>query len=172
MASRTKNITLSALFIALGILIPILFHGIGLGAMFLPMFWPVAASAFFLPLPYAVTAGILTPLISTLMTGMPPPPILYKMIFELAVLSFIISLLHSKTRLGIFWLIGAGLFCALAAGFLGAFAVAPIFGFPPELYAVASLIRSLPGVITMFVALPLFLKRITKEPIFNKTTMD
>jgi len=167
---KNRNLILSAFFIALGILIPMLFHFVGLGPMLLPMFWPVAISAFFLPLSYSVLVGLLTPIISTLMTGMPPPPILYKMIFELGCLSSIINVLYHKTRWGTFWIIFFALFCTMAAGLLGAYAIAPIFGFPPELYAIAALLKNLPGLLIMIVFIPIFLNRIIKEYAFKKRT--
>lgn len=43
----TRNIVLSALFIALGIIIPILFHAVGMGSVFLPMHIPVILAGFF-----------------------------------------------------------------------------------------------------------------------------
>jgi hypothetical protein len=167
MTERTKYITLSAPFIAMGILFPLLFHSVGLGAMFLPMFWPVVICAFYLPIHYAVAVGILTPLLSSFLTGMPPPPILYKMIFELGVLSFVIALLYKKTRYGFFWLILLGLLIVMIGGFVGSIAIAPVFGLPPEFYAAATLFHSLPGFLSMLVLLPIILKRIKQETIFG-----
>jgi hypothetical protein len=167
MTDRTKYITLSAPFIAMGVLFPMLFHSVGLGPMFLPMFWPVVIGAFFLPIPYIVAVGILTPLLSSFMTGMPPPPVLYRMIFELGVLSIVLGYLYSRTRYGIFWLILSGLIFALFAGFVGSLIIAPLFGLPPEFYAAASLLNSVPGFLSMLVLLPVIVKRIKHETIFG-----
>jgi len=167
---RTQNITLSALFIAFGVLFPILFHSIGLGSILLPMFWPVAASAFFLPIPHAFAVGTLTPVLSMLITGMPPPPTLYRMIFELAVLATITGLLYRKTRYTIFWPLLGGLFTAMVAGLLGSAAIAPILGLPPEFYAIASSIKTIPGIITILALAPPILKRIKHEPIWSSRT--
>ena len=41
-----KNIVKGALFIALGVLIPQIFHSIGAGPMFLPMHIPVLLAGF------------------------------------------------------------------------------------------------------------------------------
>ncbi len=172
MTDRTKYITLSAPFIAMGILFPMLFHGVGLGPMFLPMFWPVVISAFFLPIPYIVAVGILTPLLSSFITGMPPPPILYKMIFELGILSVVLGCLYKWTRYGVFWLILSGLIIAIFAGFVGSVIIAPLFGLPPEFYAAASLLKSIPGILSMLVFLPIILKRIKQETIFGLRKRD
>lgn len=39
--SATKELVLSALFIALGVVLPMVFHAIGAGPVFLPMHIPV-----------------------------------------------------------------------------------------------------------------------------------
>lgn len=45
---KTKNLVMSALFVALGILIPMIFHSMGLGKAFLPMHIPVLLAGFIL----------------------------------------------------------------------------------------------------------------------------
>jgi len=165
--SPIHQITFSGFFIGLGILIPILFHSAGLGKVFLPMFWPVAACGFFLSVPYAAAVGTLTPLLSLLMTGMPPPPIFYKMIFELTFLSVTISLLYHKTHIGIFWLTLAGLFVSMIILYFSAAAIAPILGFPPQLYALGSIIRSIPGIVVILIIIPLIIKKIKNESLFK-----
>lgn len=167
MGVRTTNLTLSALFIAMGILIPVLFHMIGLGGVFLPMFWPIAVCGFFLPLQYAVIVGALTPILSSLMTGMPPQPILYKMIFELAFLSGAISLFYTKTRLGSIWIVLAGIVLSRIVLLIGSVAIAPILGLPPEWYAIASLFKSIPGIIILLIVIPVIIKKIKGKLIFR-----
>jgi len=167
MNNRTKHMTLSGLFISLGILIPILFHAMGLGSVFLPMFIPIAASGFFLSVPYAVCVGVLTPILSMMLTGMPPPPIIYKMIFELSFLAGMTGFLYQKTHLGIFWLIFGGLFSAEVMGLLGSAAIAPILGLPAQFYAVASLLKGIPGMIVLLTVLPLAIHKIKNEPIWS-----
>ena len=105
MQKNVYHFILTSLFIAAGTLMPFIFHVTGLlGSIFLPMFWPVTVSAFFLPTGYAVAVGILSPILSTLMTGMPPisPPILFIMIGELSTLAFTVNLLHNKLRIVLF----------------------------------------------------------------------
>ena len=68
-----KSMVLAALFMALGIVLPIALHAIpDAGKIFLPMFLPVLVGALFLPWQYALAVGVFTPLLSTLLTGMPP----------------------------------------------------------------------------------------------------
>lgn len=169
MQNSVKHLTLSALFVAIGILIPILFHGLGLGSTFLPMFWPVAASAFFIPISYAVAVGGLTPFVSTLLTSMPPlsPPVLPKMVVELIVLGGLTAWLYRKTNWGVFWLILIGLTASRIMNFLISAALAPILGLPYMWVAVASTAKGFPGTIIILVLVPFFINRLKNESIFK-----
>ena len=170
MMSRSREMTLSALFMALGVLIPFLFHAVGLGPMFLPMFWPLAVAGFFLEAPFPILVGVLTPVLSTMVTGMPPPPILYKMMAELAILTGFVGLLFRRTRLGLFWILCIGVTLSRGIALLGAAVLAPILGLPPGLYALATLVEGMPGVAAMLILLPPVLKRIMHHPIFRRRT--
>lgn len=167
MGIRTYHLTLSALFIALGILIPIVFHMVGLGSVFLPMFWPIATCGFFLPLQYALVVGGLTPILSSLMTGMPPQPILYQMIFELIFMSGAISSFYKKTRLGVVWIVMAGIILSKIILLIGSAAVAPLLGLPPEWYTIASLLKGIPGMIVILGVIPIIIKKTKGEFIFK-----
>lgn len=157
---------------ALGVLIPFLFHTVGLGPMFLPMFWPLAVAGIFLEVPFAFAVGVLTPLLSTMVSGMPPPPILYKMMIELAVLAWIVSNLFRRTRLGLFWGMGIGLVVSRLTALGIAFLLAPVLGLPPRLYAVATFLEGIPGMVTMMVLLPPVLLRLTHQPIFRNREVN
>ena len=154
------------MFVAIGLLIPIIFHATGLGKIFLPMFWSVAACAFFLPISYAILVGALTPVVSTLFTGMPPPPIIYIMIVELPLLSGSTCLLYKKTRLGLFWALLIGMLISRTSIILYAVILAPILNLPPELISLAALIESIPGTIALLVIVPVLINRIKHEVLF------
>jgi len=165
----TKYLTQSALFMALGVLIPILFHAIGLGSVFLPMFWPVAMSAFFLPIPYALMVGGLTPILSSLLTGMPPisPPILQVMMFELVTLSGVVSALYKRTRLGLVWLLAIGMLASRFVLFIIVYFLAPILGLPKVL-SIAAVVRGIPGIVFIISLLPFIVRRFTNDPIIHR----
>jgi hypothetical protein len=152
----TQKLTLSAAFLALGVLFPILFHAVGLGSVFLPMYWPVAAAGFFLPLPFAVWVGVITPALSFLLTGMPPvsPPILQVMAPELAVLAFLTGLLYRKARMAIWPSVFVGLLASRFALFLGAGLLGKALGLPPRWASPAMLAKSLPGVLAILILVP------------------
>jgi hypothetical protein len=133
MHGLTQKLTLSAAFLALGVLFPILFHAVGLGSVFLPMYWPVAAAGFFLPLSFAVLVGVITPALSFLLTGMPPvsPPVLQVMVPELAVLAFLVGLLYRKVRMAIWLSMFIGLLASRVVLFSSASLLGKALGLPP-----------------------------------------
>jgi len=57
---------------AAGLLLPVIFHIVHLGHVFMPMYLPLVTCAFFTrPLPAMLTA-IVVPILSGALTGMPP----------------------------------------------------------------------------------------------------
>jgi len=158
---------LCGLFIALGVIVPILFHMVGLGSFMLPMFWPLCLGAFMLSPAFAILIGILTPLISMLLTGMPPAPVSYLMAPELAVACGLISMLKYKFNWGSFWILIIGLFCSRIVLFMLTVIFAPLIGLPGRFAGWARTLNGLPGLITMLVIIPLFLLRMNSMPIFN-----
>ena len=70
--SHTKNLVLTAFCIALCIVLPMAFHAIGAGATFLPMHIPVLLCGLLCGWPFGAACGLIGPLLSSLLTGMPP----------------------------------------------------------------------------------------------------
>ena len=155
------------MFIALGVLVPLVFHGLGMGSILLPMFWPVAMAAFFLPFGYALAVGLLTPVLSTLFTGMPPisPPILHVIMIELAALSVTIVGLR-KTKLGVFWILLISLLVSRVAQMLSFYFLLPLFGLP-RVFTVAAVIKGGPGILIMLVMIPFLIHRLKDGEIFS-----
>lgn len=100
-SNRTSQLTISAMSIALGLVIPRLLHSVpNAGTLFLPMHFPILMGAFFLEPGYALMTGLLTPALGTLITGMPPAfPVLPFMMAELATYAFAASVLYRKLKL-------------------------------------------------------------------------
>ncbi len=152
------------MFMALAVLIPMLLHAFGLGAALLPMFWPVAASVFFLPTSWAVTVAVLSPLVSTLFTGMPPisPPILQIMVVELAVLAAVSSFVYRSTSARVIISVLAGLIASRVALFFIVAALAPVLGLPSNVFSIAWVSRGIPGIVIMLVLIPLLVYRLPR----------
>lgn len=167
MTFNTRQLILGGLFIALGVIVPILFHMVGLGSFMLPMFWPLCLGAFFLSPMLSILIGILTPLVSMLLTGMPPAPISYLMAPELAAACGLISVLRMKTGLGSFWILMTGLLASWAVMFVLTAGLAPLIGLPGRTAGVVRILKGLPGLLTMLVLLPFLLARMKKQPVFR-----
>ncbi|MEW6399617.1 MAG: ECF transporter S component [Bacillota bacterium] len=163
-----RNLTRGALFVALGILLPIAFHAVGLGKVFLPMHIPVLLAGFFCSPSVGLLAGMITPLLSAVLTGMPPlvPPVAQAMVFELGIYGLLTGFLYGRMRLGVY----PSLLVAMAAGrlvygFLG-YLVLPLFGFKqipllaPLTLAVS---QSLPGVVLQLVLIPLVVSLVERS---------
>ncbi len=167
MHRRTRNITNGALFLALGLILPVLFHMVGLGAVFLPMLWPLAMGAFFLPVTHAVIVALFTPLISMFVTGMPPIPILYIVMAQLLGLGTVAARHYRSTRHGIFWPLLSGLAASQILHFCMVVPLAGVLGLPPKLASVASIVRGVPGLLSMLFIVPVLVNRIKKQPVFK-----
>lgn len=167
--ARNRYIALSGLFVALGLMLPALFHAMGLGSVFLPMFWPVALAGFFLPWPFAAAVAGLTPILSSLMTGMPPvsPPILHLMVAELISLALVVALLHQTVRWGLFWILLTGLAVSRLVCFFAARVLAEWLGLPASWSALAMVAKGVPGIIGMLLLLPLLTRRLQQETLFS-----
>ena len=82
----TKKMVTAALLVALGVIIPMVFHAIpGAGSIILPMHIPVLMCGLLLGAPFGLACGLLTPLLSSFITGMPPLAYLPSMLVELSV---------------------------------------------------------------------------------------
>ena len=168
MTRSLRQLILGSLFMALGLVVPMLFHGLGLGPMLMPMFWPLALAGYWLSPALAAVVGLLTPSLSALVTGMPPIPMVWRMMAELAVLPALTAWLYRKTT-GSAWIITPlSLVVSLAVGLTLAAVLAPLLGWPARLYALAGLLRSLPGLVIISVVIPLLQGRLARTPFFRK----
>lgn len=170
---NTKDIVLSGLFIALGVLIPIFFHTVNLGGpTFLPMHIPVLLAGFTVNPAYALLVGILTPLLSSLFTGMPPIfPMGVIMIFELGAYGFISSIIYRETRENVILsliisLIGgrivAGLVVAVLFYILGTAIANPIN------FIWGGIITGIPGIIIQLALIPGIMLLLSKSTLLRR----
>lgn len=166
--SMTKKLVLAGLFIALGIILPIAFHTIeGAGSVFLPMHIPVLISGFFLDWPFALAVGMLTPLLSSTITGMPPVfPAMVFMIFELATYGVIVSLFYRKLEKNTYVSLISSMICGrLVSGFvvwiLGTFFAAQLPG--PILFIKGAIVKGIPGIIIQLILIPIIIMAIEKS---------
>jgi hypothetical protein len=153
-----RDLVLGGLFLALALVLPMTFHLLGAGRAFTPMHIPVFLAAFTVAPWASVLVGLAAPLLSAVLTGMPPlsPPIAQGMVLEFVTYAFVTALIYRATRrIYLSWAIGA-LAGRIALGLFGA-AVLPLFGFTatPLLYPLAAgLAAQLPGLGVQAVLIP------------------
>lgn len=160
---NAKKLVYSAFFIALGVVLPVAFHLVGLGKVFLPMHIPVLIGGMVAGPAAGLLVGAVTPLISSVLTGMPPmmPPVAQGMVFELAVYGGLAGELYYRRSLNPYAVLAVTAVAGrLVYGIIGAL-VLPLLGFKgiPVLYPItAGLISGLPGLALQFIFIPPVLK--------------
>ncbi|MCA9732508.1 MAG: ECF transporter S component [Deferribacteres bacterium] len=154
----------ASLFIALAIIFPMLFHMIGLGSTFLPMFLPIMLAGIFLTWKYAVTVAILAPIISYLMTGMPPivPPVLPIMLVELGLIALSLSLLYVHYDFTIWLALPVAIAIDRFVLWLAVVAIAPLLGFDHPLFSIGLVMSGIPGILMQLIVIPLILNIMRK----------
>jgi hypothetical protein len=172
-----RYIPISALFAILGVIFPVLFHFTGLGSTFLPMFLPVVMASTLMPPPFAVSVAVITPLVSYLFTGMPPiyPPILLLVILELLLISFLTSYLYFLKRKSIYLTLVIVMTADRLVLYLFVMLFAGYLGFPPNFYSAVAVLHGIPGIILIFVVVPLslqFLKKNYPQILPEKKVME
>jgi len=154
-----KNMTLTAVCIALCVVLPIAFHSIpDAGSVFLPMHIPVLICGMICGWPYGFICGLMGPLVSSALTGMPPIAILPAMMLECGtygmVSGIMLELVHTKSTYGDLYI---SLVTAMLAGrVMSGIAKALIFmpGMSMTAWITASFITALPGILIQLVFLP------------------
>jgi len=165
-----KNMTLTAVCIALCVVLPIAFHSIpDAGSVFLPMHIPVLICGMICGWPYGFICGLMGPLVSSALTGMPPIAILPAMMLECGtygmVSGIMLELVHTKSTYGDLYI---SLVTAMLAGrVMSGIAKALIFmpGMSMTAWITASFITALPGILIQLVFLPSVVLTLMKAKI-------
>ena len=150
----TKQLILSGLFIAFGIILPMCFHVFNMGG---PIFLPMH-----------------TPILSGLLTGMPPVlPTMPIMVLELCGYGLISGIVFSKTNKIYVSLISAmivGRVFALFGAFLASLTFAPDIN--PIMYIVTAVTTAVPGMIIQLIFIPILIKFLVSNPEIRKSLVS
>ncbi len=159
--SSVKRICICALCIALCYVLPIAFHSFGVGTVFLPMHIPVLLCGLLCGWAYGAICGICGPLLSSLISSMPPATALVSMLPELCVYGLASGLLLRFVRTKSTY---ADLYIALIGAMLlgrlvGGVAKALFLLSGGKTVAIAALassyfVEGLPGIVIQLVLLP------------------
>ena len=154
-----KNMTMAAVCVALCVVLPIAFHSIpDAGSVFLPMHIPVLICGMICGWPYGFLCGLVGPLLSSALTGMPPIAFLPAMMVECAAYGMVSGLMlkyvHTKSTYADLYI---ALITAMIAGrVISGIAKALIFtpGLAMSAWITASFVTALPGILIQLVFLP------------------
>lgn len=170
----TSKLIFSSFFIACGVLLPMIFHSFGMGGpIFLPMHLPVLIGGLLLGWLPGLLIGTATPIISSLLTGMPPIfPTAPMMFLELALYGTVAGYLYQNKGCKLL----VALVTAMLAGRLGQAALIALFAealgirLSPLLYVAATFTNGIAGVIIQLLLIPPIVHRLSE--VQNNTKGD
>jgi hypothetical protein len=156
---------LAGLLLSAALVLPILFHALGLGSAFMPMFFPLAMAGFLVVPPLAMITGIAAPLVSALLTGMPPfyPPIAFIMMGEGLLFTGLPHGLRKWLRLPVWLALLIILLLDRLWLFLMVMAMAMVMELPPSMLGWATVLHGLPGLLMMLAVLPWLVSRLQEK---------
>lgn len=169
--NNAKRLIIAGLLLAIGIIIPMIFHTTGIpGTVFLPMHIPVLIGGFLLPPYLALLLGMLTPILNSLIVGMPPLfPMAVIMIFELGIYGLVASVLYRKLKFpSVIALIISMILGRIMAGII-VFILAAFFAvqMDPMIFIISGVTTGLPGILVQLILIPSLIYSIVKY-----TTID
>ena len=148
-----------ALTTALCVILPMAFHGFPNGGkIFLPMHIPVLLCGLTCGWPWGLLCGLVGPLLSSILTGMPGAPVLPGMLVECGIYGLTSGLLLRYVRTGrllgdlYISLTAAMLLGRVISGLVKALILTPGLSF--QAWAMASFVTGLPGIVLQLLLLP------------------
>lgn len=168
MKITTKQITLTALLLALGVVLPQAFHMIpNAGSVILPMHIPVLIAGFAVGPVLGCIDGILTPILSSMIFGMPPAPYLPSMVCELAVYGLCTGLFNRYIKIEnayakAYVVLILSMLCGrLTYGVLNAL-IFRAGNYSLQVWLTSAFVTGLPGIIIQLVLIPVLIVRLQK----------
>ena len=160
--SHIRNLCLSGLFIALGVVLPFLTGQVPqIGRMLCPMHIPVLLCGLICAWPYGLAVGLITPLLRSILFGMPPLfPTALAMAFELAAYGAIVGVLYARSR----WHCVAALYASMLPAMIGGrlvwgtvmYACMGLSGgtFTLQAFLAGAVLNSVPGILLQLTLIP------------------
>ncbi len=167
--NKTTKLTLSAFFLALGLVLPFFTGQIPqIGNMLSPMHFPVLICALLVGGKYGMAIGFISPILRSFLFGM---PILYPgaiaMAFEMAVYGLVASLIYfgakrTTARLYIS-LVAAMIAGRIVWGVVQFILLASTGGaFTFQMFISAAVVSSIPGIIAQLILVPIIVKAVER----------
>lgn len=168
-----RNLTVSGLCVALGIVLPIAFHSIpNAGSVMLPMHLPVLLCGLICGPYFGLLCGLLTPFLSCVITSMPSWGYLPSMLCELAVYGLAAGLLAkivvTKYRtLNIYISLLGSMICGrIVYGIINAL----IFrsgNYSMQIWITSMFVTALPGIIIQLVIIPIIILALQQSKLIS-----
>lgn len=172
--NKTKKLVLSALFLALGIVLPFFTGQIQqIGNMLLPMHIPVLLCGFVCGGPYGLIVGIIVPLLRSLLFTMPPMmPTAVAMAVELAAYGLVTGLLYpkfKKKKFGIYITLITAMIIGRIAWGIASFVLYSILGnpFTWQIFAAGAFLNAIPGIIVQLILIPIIIYALNKANLLE-----
>lgn len=170
MKTNVKTLTLSAMFLAVALVLPFITGQIPeIGAMLCPMHLPILLCGYFCGGPWGLAVGLIAPVLRSMIFGMPPMyPTAISMAFELAAYGAISGLLYAKlpkTKASVY----ISLVTAMIVGRLvwGAarfvFAGLNITAFGLQAFWAGAVTSAIPGIILQLILIPILVIALDKQ---------
>lgn len=153
-----RKIVMGGLLLAIGVILPFLFHTVGLsGTIFSPMHIPVLLGGFILGPVLGLIVGILTPILSMLTNGMPQVPFLWVMIIELGLYGLLGGVFHRLLKGKVIIPLVISMILGRLGGGLAAYILSNLFNFKLNavMFLKGAFITALPGIIIHIVLIPI-----------------
>lgn len=158
--SSVKKLIVTGVCAALCVVLPMALHSIpDAGKVLSPMHLPVLLCGLAAGWPYGLLCGLAGPLLSSMLTGMPPAAVLPSMMVELAVYGLLAGLLMRIVHTGKLYAdLYISLICAMLGGRIAAAAVSALIfsagSFSVKAWAVSYFVTALPGIVLQLIIVP------------------
>jgi len=178
--SSVKRSVITAMLIATGIVLPMIFHLIPAGIAarsLLPMHIPIFIAGLVLGPFYGFFAGLVTPLLSSMTTGMPAPGLtVYRMMVELSVYGaasgFVMRYIRTRWPMVDLYI---SLIFAMVVGRIvaGLFSAVVLLGgetFGMGVWVTGYFVTSAPGIVVQMVIIPTIIIQLEKAGLIPRRT--
>lgn len=182
MKNTTQKLTLSAIFIAVGLVLPFFTGQVPqIGNMLLPMHLPVFLCGLICGWPYGLAVGMILPLLRSFAFGMPPLyPIALAMTFELAAYGFVSGFLYGRSRwqcmIALYRSLIAAMLCGRIVWGIAEVILLGIGGnaFTWQMFVAGAVLNAVPGIILQLVLIPAVMVSLHRTGLvpFHKRTSE
>lgn len=172
--SKIKKACICAICIALCYVLPVALHSFGLGTILSPMHIPVLLCGLVCGGFYGVFCGIAGPILSSILSGMPPVTMLFSMIPELVIYGLVTALLMKWVRTGkllpdvyislaVAMVLGRVVGGIAKALFIAINATGDAFSL--GIWATSYFVGTLPGIVVHLILIPLLITVLMKTKV-------